>query len=261
MSQRPPGWRGWRGAGRLAAEAMRYLDAYRNEGDCRPEHNGELWLLKKFLPGAKVILDIGANAGDWTRLARAHHPAPGSAKFYAWEPFPATAAKLRATLGDTAEVIEAAASDHDGTAEIWISPCDSTLNSLHQRDTLEAALGIPPAREKVTITTRTLDSFCAERGIAQIDFLKIDVEGHEVAVLRGFREGLRAGRARLIQMEYGGAWIDSRTFLHDLYRAFEGTPYTLHKLFPSWLQPQPKYDVREENFHLKHFVALRNDAV
>jgi len=34
----------------------------------------------------------------------------------------------------------------------------------------------------------------------------------------------------------------------------------MHKLYPDALLPQPLYDVREENFLLKHFVALRTDG-
>ena len=249
-------WRKLRGMGRLANEAQKFLDRYRNENNCIPETNGELWLMQSYLPEARIVFDVGANVGDWSLQAHKFLKNSPEAKVYAWEPFPATAEKLRARLGPWAEVVTAAASDQDGTAEIWISPCNSTLNSLHQRDSLQASYGIAPAREKVTITTRTLDSFCREKNIEHIDFLKIDVEGHEVAVLRGFRESLAAGRAKLIQMEYGGAWIDSRSLLRDVYRLFENTPYTMHKLFPGELRPMPEYRVEEENFRLKHFVAI-----
>jgi FkbM family methyltransferase len=255
----PSGWRAWPITKRFANEACRFLNLYHNEQNEDPATNGELWLMRQFLPQAQVVFDIGANVGDWSLLATQHLTAPG-AKIYAWEPLPATAEKLRARLPPNAEVICAAASDHDGTADIWLSPCNSTLHSLHKRDTLQAAYGIAAPREKITITTRTLDSFCTERAITHIDFLKIDVEGHEVPALRGFRRGLHEGRARLIQLEYGGAWIDSRTFLRDLYYEFENTPYTLHKLYPDALLPQPLYDVREENFLLKHFVALCTDG-
>jgi FkbM family methyltransferase len=44
----------------------------------------------------------------------------------------------------------------------------------------------------------TLDAFCAEAGIARVDFVKIDVDGHEPAILRGAEAVLRRDRPVMV---------------------------------------------------------------
>jgi FkbM family methyltransferase len=51
------------------------------------------------------------------------------------------------------------------------------------------------------------DDYMAERKIAKVDYLKIDTEGYEFRVLRGF--GARLADVRYVQFEYGGCWRDS----------------------------------------------------
>jgi hypothetical protein len=60
-----------------------------------------------------------------------------------------------------------------------------------------------PAHEvqKVSVDTRTLDSFVAERDIATIDILKMDIQGGELAALRGAQDFLTGSRIRLIALE------------------------------------------------------------
>jgi len=57
------------------------------------------------------------------------------------------------------------------------------------------------------------DDYCTVHNISKIDFLKIDTEGREVRVLRGFGHYLDV--TELIQFEYGGTWIDMNIHLHD----------------------------------------------
>ena len=48
--------------------------------------------------------------------------------------------------------------------------------------------------------------------------MKIDVEGHELDVLKGFGELIK--KVRLIQFEFGGTNIDSKTYLRDFWEFF-----------------------------------------
>jgi FkbM family methyltransferase len=50
----------------------------------------------------------------------------------------------------------------------------------------------------ITVETSTLDDFCAHHGIGKIDFIKCDVEGHELEVLEGARETLLHHRPTLL---------------------------------------------------------------
>jgi hypothetical protein len=50
---------------------------------------------------------------------------------------------------------------------------------------------------------RSGDDFCTEHAIAEIGFLKIDAEGHDLEVLRGFRARLKDARIDLVEAEVG----------------------------------------------------------
>lgn len=52
-----------------------------------------------------------------------------------------------------------------------------------------------------SVTMARGDTFCAERAIEEIGFLKIDTEGHDLEVLRGFRTMLKAARIDLVEVE------------------------------------------------------------
>jgi hypothetical protein len=103
--------------------------------------------------------------------------------------------------------------------------------------------------------TRTLDDVCAEECIAHIDLLKIDTEGHELAVLRGARRMIDSGSIDAIQFEFGGCAIDARTYLRDFFRLL-GERYQIHRVTPRGLLPVD-YSEREEVFVSSNFLALR----
>ncbi len=62
---------------------------------------------------------------------------------------------------------------------------DLFLGVIHQHSTLAPILGDPMSGRKVRVPLRTLDSILSETGVTTIDFLSIDVEGHELKVLQG----------------------------------------------------------------------------
>jgi hypothetical protein len=61
-------------------------------------------------------------------------------------------------------------------------------------------MGIQPVGTE-TVAVDTLDHYCATRGIAEIDFLKLDVQGFEPECLRGANTMLAERRIRVIQAE------------------------------------------------------------
>ncbi len=61
----------------------------------------------------------------------------------------------------------------------------------------------------------TLDSYCKNKNITQIDFLKMDIEGNEYKALLGACEMIENGAINSIQIEFGGCNVDSRTYFKD----------------------------------------------
>jgi|GEM_PF-4494859 len=131
------------------------------------------------LPRGGTFFDVGANIGLVTFAIAAQRPdvavrafEPSAPNIAAWTRNRALNPAARATL------IEAAVSDDEAGARLAV-PSDSGSGTIGD--------------EGAEVATVTLDAYCAREGIARIDVTKIDVEGHEPAVLAGARGLLAAG--------------------------------------------------------------------
>jgi len=140
-------------------------------------------------PGA-VALDVGANVGAYSLLL-GQWVGP-SGRVFAFEPDPRAFHGLSRhvalnRLGAIVRPIAAALADREGTAHLVAAVTAGETRISH-----EALEGRPGLQETMTRVT-TIDRFCAERGLVP-SFLKIDVEGLELAVLRGARDTIRRCR-------------------------------------------------------------------
>jgi FkbM family methyltransferase len=138
-------------------------------------------------PGCGTAVDVGGWYGPWThRLSALAH------RVVTVEPVPHLAGLLCATSPCNVRVVRAAASDRPGTARLWLPPDDAGdrgVSSLVRRDIHARALEVPCV---------TLDSL----GLHEVDFVKIDVDGNELAVLRGAEALLTRDRPALfIELE------------------------------------------------------------
>jgi FkbM family methyltransferase len=136
-----------------------------------------------FLRPGSVAIDAGASLGEWTiPFARAVGPA---GRVIAIEPAPRSAAALASTLAANAlrqaEIVRCALGDHDGTVEFAVPVVTSARS-----DTGTARIGPGCAGyDALQVTLSRLDSVAAERSLARLDLVKIDVEGYERSVLDG----------------------------------------------------------------------------
>jgi hypothetical protein len=103
------------------------------------------------------------------------------------------------------------------------------------------------------------DSFCEEHGIERIDFLKIDTEGLDLRVLRGFDRMLGSGAVEVVQFEYGLANIVSRALLVDFHAFLGGHGFAVGKIWPTDVEFRA-YDPRsDEDFRGPNYLAVRLD--
>lgn len=176
-----------------------------------------LFLLLKLLAQLPqpVVLDIGANIGNHT-LAFATR----ASAVHAFEPIPYLFDVLSGNVARNGlthvHVHNLALSDHAGSATInMVNAGNYGASSFDKR--ME---GTTP----VTVTLATGDSFVAGQDIPRVDFVKIDVEAHEVFVLRGLMQTLRRDLP-FITMEWNDPLTIERLrgspelqFLQDHYR-------------------------------------------
>jgi len=104
------------------------------------------------------------------------------------------------------------------------------------------------------IPVTRIGAFCESNGIEQIDFLKLDVEGHELKILIGASNMLRSGRVKFIQFEFGSCNIDSRTYLRDFFELL-GHEYRIYRILNRGLCPMNEYNDSYEIFKLTNCLA------
>jgi FkbM family methyltransferase len=135
----------------------------------------ELSYLDRIVPEGAVTVDVGANCGLYTRKL-----AQLSRRVYAFEPSHAMADLLRRTSAPNVSVHEVALSDHTGHAELFIPQDGQDL--IHGLASLEPGVGASSkAVASVNVPTARLDAIIRQ----DVAFVKIDVEGHELNVLKG----------------------------------------------------------------------------
>jgi FkbM family methyltransferase len=212
--------------------------------------NGEFDFLDAHAPQCRVLFDVGASDGVWT--VRALRANPG-ARIHCFEPMRAMHARLLARrLPANVTCVASGLSDAAGTLDLF-----TASRSVHDRRGPGVEARAEGDAERITVTT--IDDYCARQGIAAIDLLKIDTEGHDLAVLRGGARMIREGRVARIQFEYGPRNVYARVFLRDFFMFFTDLPYTLYQVMPGRLAPVT-YSHRLENLQYKNFVALAPSA-
>jgi FkbM family methyltransferase len=144
-----------------------------------------------------VVFDVGANFGWYTTLF-AQCVGDGG-RVYAFEPVPATYRRLLEhlelnALQARATVERAAASDTAGQATVYVfkSQSDGCASLAHLGNLDHEMIQAPLVR---------LDDYCRQQGLDRIDFLKCDVEGSELAVLRGCGALLERPDAPIVLVE------------------------------------------------------------
>jgi FkbM family methyltransferase len=152
-------------------------------------------LFERFVPRDAVVFDVGAHAGQFTKLLSRLAPA---GRIYAFEP----GGYARSILTRVAalhrlrnvEICPLALGDRPGTATLSVPIKRSGSMGFGL-----AHVGADPrdsATESVTITT--LDAFARERGLARLDFVKADIEGWEMRMLAGGADTIARFRPALL---------------------------------------------------------------
>lgn len=243
--------------GRRAVDALASLcDTFHrglNNVDFNMHRNGELRALKLISSlRPQCIFDVGANNGDWSRLAASMNP---ECMIHAFEIVPKTFAQLRANAADLKNVRANMFGLSDQDAEIVVNLSDDTSTATACR--IEGMKAHDDYyREQISCRVAKASDYVREHRIERIDFVKIDVEGMDLKVIRGFGDTLN--RVRALQFEYGVFNIASRDLLADFYRYLTFHGFVVGKVFPSSvLFSDFSFDM--ENFHGSNYLAVKSD--
>lgn len=234
--------------------------AYQSRGILKYENifvSGEKFVISHILKhyiksNNPVLFDIGANIGEYSRELRTEFP---NSHIYAFEPnlytFKAACKNLESlnincfNLGLGFQEAEASIYTYgDEKCSEHASIYKDFLLDFHKANYLV----------EMQFFITTIDNFCHKENINLIHFMKIDVEGHELEVLKGAKRMIAEKKISVIQFEFNVCNIISRVFLKDFYELLKG--YDIYRLDSDKLIPLFEYDFANEIFKFQNFLAI-----
>ncbi len=185
--------------------------------------------IRTFLPEHPIVIEAGAHIGrDTLKMANSW---PDS-KVYAFEPVPELFEQLKERIKELPQVhcFQLALSDKKGTATMQVSTGASTaasslLEPFEYKKERPNVLFHP-----IMVPTITLDQWAQEHGVARVDFLWLDMQGHELTVLKASPVIFSTAKALLIEA--------------SLTERFKDNP--LYDKILSWVEAQGFKAVRQD---------------
>lgn len=235
---------------RLSLKGMNYG----NGGDY--QESGELNALSYIRERSKhletlTIFDVGANIGNYAYTLASCFDS--NSTIHSFEPSEKT---FQIFLKNTQQLKNVRAnnfglSDTETTLELFTNKDGSGLASLYSRNLDYLGISMDKSEE---IKLTTIDRYCEANNIRKIDFLKIDVEGHELSTLKGARNMLNNKAIDYIQFEFGGTNIDSRVFFRDFFSLLSND-FRIYRIVKNGLVHIPRYSITQEIFVSINYLA------
>lgn len=180
----------------------------------------EVRFVRRLLRPGMTAIDVGASFGIFS-MAMANAVGP-QGSVWAFEPTPGTAEFLEATLARNGArqvtLTRAALSERAGTVQFVTNP-NSEVNAVAKPGEAGDAI--------VTVPSLTLDQAGADFGWRDVDFVKLDVEGHELQVIAGGRSFFTQTSPLVMFEIKAGADVDLRPLA-----PFQAMGYAFYRLVP-----------------------------
>ncbi len=117
-----------------------------------------------------------------------------------------------------------------GKLDLFFDEEGSGFASLYKRDIRHVGVEM---NHSVEVPVVTLDDLAVKYDLPYIDYLKLDLEGHELEALNGAKSLFRLKKIRAITFEFGGCNIDSRTYFKDFWQLLVYEyGFTMYRLAP-----------------------------
>jgi FkbM family methyltransferase len=189
--------------------------------------------MRRVLSPDSSCIDIGAGTGEILQFIQVLAP---NGKHHAFEPIPFQASELRVRFPDV-HVHELALSDDAGDVDFFVVKDDPWISALRDPQQIRGLVGDTRRSdwdgqiETIPVTARRLDDVLDVN--EPIDFIKMDVEGAEVAVFRGAL-GTLAGKRPIVVFEYSGVDVEQLYGATDLLDILSDVGFCVSSL-EGWL--------------------------
>lgn len=146
-----------------------------------------------------------------------------------------------------------ALSNANSVATLHADKDGSGLASLTKRRLDHFGISFDFAEE---VTTVRFEDYWKDRlDSEKIGLLKLDIEGHELTALDGFGHAL--DNIELVQFEFGGCNIDTKTYFQDFWYFFTQHSFEIFRIGPWGLQKLDAYSERDEFFSTTNYFAKK----
>jgi FkbM family methyltransferase len=203
-----------------------------------------------------LAIDVGGNVGGYTSELKTIFP---DLNIHIFEPSKTNIEKLKTKFVNDCSIRIAplGLSNSCGSRTLYSNESGSGLGSLSRRrlDHRNIPFNIS---EDINII-RFEDYWVNELKSSPIDIVKIDIEGHEFNALQGFGKALKF--TKVIQFEFGGCNIDTRTFFQDFWYFFKANNFILYRITPFGLNRISAYKENDEYFSTTNFIAVNQHFI
>jgi len=191
-----------------------------------PYRNGEYKFLKEHVAkfnSNSLIFDVGANIGEYSGKILEYN---SDLNIQCFEPIPDTFKQLSLRHKDAKNVTlnNFAFSDVLGSRSMYEYGKLNGTNSLEKHPDL-----ISDNTNRIETTLQTIDHFCEVNKIDFVDYLKIDVEGHEVNVLKGAKKMIQEKKIGSLQLEYNYLWKNTTNTIEEVFNLLSEN-YNIYRL-------------------------------
>jgi len=204
-----------------------------------------------------VVFDVGANKGEFSKLVS---NVLKNVQIFSFEPHPTTFDILKNNCKNNQNInlFNCALSSEEGKLELF----DYKLKDGSSHASLSSEIFSTVHKAEIIshkVDVLTVDLICNENQIDIIDFLKIDVEGYELDVLKGAKEMILHNNVKYIQFEFTQLNTTTRIYFKDFWDVLS-EKYKIFRLLPNSLLEIKNYNPTDnEIFGYQNFIAIHKE--
>jgi FkbM family methyltransferase len=215
----------------------------------------EIKSFMKFIPNGEIFIDVGGNKGLYSsNLIKKFNVK----EIHIFEPCKHNIEIInKKFIDEKIKINNCGLSNLDSAAILYSDETGSGLASLSKRKLDH--FGIKFDNEE-SIKLIRLDEYWKNNIKSEyVDLMKIDVEGHELSVLQG--AGNYINRIKVIQFEFGGCNIDTKTFFQEFWYFFKERNFKIYRISPIGSIEINSYTESLERFQTTNYFCVNLNLV
>ena len=212
-------------------------------------------LAEEFGIRIRGAIDVGANVGDWSIAFIKTFP---GIQIYSYEPQVTAFGLLRETfekldLSHVHAIRAALVPNATGEVKLFKDIDGSGLASMYPRRLEHFNIDFSLVE---SVPSQSFSDLARSLGSQEINVLKLDIEGGELGLLEAIFDQSDF-KFDLIQFEFGGCNIDSRTFFQDFWYLLCEHEYQIYRITPLGLYRLDRYLESFETFKTTNLIAVK----